>query len=206
MSSRKRSRRRSTPPDPAKREPAPPAQREGKREDAPSAKRAAPGRSSSGRAKSGRAAPGGRRSRRAQGKEFSAGGVVVRGQEVVVIVPTRRAADGSRVLALPKGHVDPGEAPIQAAVREVREETGVVVGEPLCELGQSRYWYRREGRTISKAVAFYLFEYIRGDIADHDDEVEEVRWIALDAALHELSHQAERQMVELAMARLREDR
>ena len=38
--------------------------------------------------------------------EFSAGGVLVRGREVAVIVPTRRAADGSRVLALPKGHVD----------------------------------------------------------------------------------------------------
>ena len=42
-------------------------------------------------------------------QEVSAGGVVVRGGEVAVIVPTRRAADGSRVLALPKGHVDPGE-------------------------------------------------------------------------------------------------
>ena len=49
---------------------------------------------------------------RAQAREFSAGGVVVRGDEVVVIVPTRRAADGSRVLALPKGHVDPGETPV----------------------------------------------------------------------------------------------
>jgi 8-oxo-dGTP pyrophosphatase MutT (NUDIX family) len=143
---------------------------------------------------------------RAQGKEFSAGGVVVRGEEVVVIVPSRRAADGSRVLALPKGHVDPGEGPVQAAVREVREETGVVVGEPLCELGTSRYWYRRDGRTIGKSVAFYLFEYLDGDIADHDDEVEEVRWIPLSAALQELSHQAEREMIELALAHLREDR
>jgi ADP-ribose pyrophosphatase YjhB (NUDIX family) len=49
-----------------------------------------------------------------------------RGEQVVVIVPTRRAPDGSRVLALPKGHVDPGETPLQAAEREVREETGVV--------------------------------------------------------------------------------
>ena len=120
----------------------------------------------------------GKRPGKAQTREFSAGGVVVRGDEVVVIVPTRRAADGSRVLALPKGHVDPGETPIQAAEREVREETGIVA-EPVCELGETRYWYRRDGRTIGKSVAFFLFSYVGGDTEDHDDEVEEVRWIGL---------------------------
>ena len=57
--------------------------------------------------------------------EFSAGGVVVRGDETIVIVPIRRAANGRAVLALPKGHVDPGETPAQAATREVREEAGL---------------------------------------------------------------------------------
>jgi 8-oxo-dGTP pyrophosphatase MutT (NUDIX family) len=137
----------------------------------------------------------------AQAREFSAGGVVVRDGEVVVIVPTRRAADGSRVLALPKGHVDPGETPIEAAVREVREETGIVA-EPVCELGESRYWYRRDGRTIGKAVEFFLFDYLHGDTADHDDEVEEVRWIGLEQAHTALTHAAEREMVELALAHL----
>jgi hypothetical protein len=51
--------------------------------------------------------------------EFSAGGVVVRDGEVVVIVPVKRAADGSRVLGLPKGHVDPGETELEAAARRV---------------------------------------------------------------------------------------
>ena len=140
-----------------------------------------------------------------QGREFSAGGVVVRDGEVVVIVPTRRAADGSRVLALPKGHVDPGETPIEAATREVREETGIVA-EPVHELGESRYWYRRDGRTIGKTVAFFLFDYRGGDTADHDDEVEEVRWMPLEQAQSELSHAAEREMIELALAYLQKDR
>jgi 8-oxo-dGTP pyrophosphatase MutT (NUDIX family) len=160
------------------------------------------------RSKSSKSARSSRRAakaRKEQAREFSAGGVVVRDGQVVVIVPTRRAADGSRVLALPKGHVDPGETPIEAATREVREETGIVA-EPVCELGESRYWYRRDGRTIGKTVQFFLFDHVDGDTADHDDEVEEVRWIDLREALTALSHTAEREMVELALARLDKDR
>lgn len=145
-------------------------------------------------------APEGRPSR-AQAREFSAGGVVVREREVVVIVPTRRAADGSKVLALPKGHVDPGETPVQAATREVREETGIHA-EAVAELGSTRYWYRRDGRTIGKEVLFFLFAHAGGDIADHDDEVEDVRWIALERAARELTHAAEREIVDAAIAYL----
>jgi len=161
--------------------------------------------SSKKRAKGGKSSKSTKRSPRGQAREFSAGGVVVRDRQIVAIVPTRRAADGSRVLALPKGHVDPGETTIQAAVREVREETGIVA-EPVCPLGESRYWYRREGRTIGKTVAFFLFNYLEGDIADHDDEVEEVRWLELEEAEAALSHDAEREMVALALAYLHKDR
>jgi 8-oxo-dGTP pyrophosphatase MutT (NUDIX family) len=144
-------------------------------------------------------------------RETSAGGVVVRDAhaggdtQVVVIVPTRRAPDGGRVLGLPKGHIDPGENALQAAEREVLEETGIVA-ELVRELGEVRYWYRREGRTIAKSVAFYLFSYVSGDVADHDDEVEEARWIDLRQAQTELSHAGERQMVTRALACLQEDR
>ncbi len=122
-----------------------------------------------------------------------------------MIVPTRRAADGSKVLALPKGHVDPGETPIEAAEREVREETGILA-EAVSELGETRYWYRRDGRTIGKSVSFFLFTHLGGDTADHDDEVEEVRWIGLQQAARELSHDAEREMVDLAIAYLEKER
>jgi 8-oxo-dGTP pyrophosphatase MutT (NUDIX family) len=130
---------------------------------------------------------------------------VVREDEMVVIVPTRRAADGSRVLALPKGHIDPGETELEAAEREVREETGVDV-EPLGELGEARYWYRRDSQTIPKSVIFFLFRYLSGDVSDHDEEVEEARWMGLREAQSELTHAAEREMVGRALARLEKQR
>ena len=142
------------------------------------------------------------RSRRTA-REVSAGGVVLRdADEVLVVTPVRRAAGGKRVLALPKGHVDPGETAAQAATREVREEGGVDA-ELLEPLGNVRYFYQRDGRRIAKQVSFFLFAYRSGDVADHDDEIEEARWTTLGAALRELSHRGEREMVQRARERLR---
>jgi 8-oxo-dGTP pyrophosphatase MutT (NUDIX family) len=129
--------------------------------------------------------------------EFSAGGVVVRDGRCIVIVPTRRAADGSRVLALPKGHPDGAESPADAALREVREETGVDA-EVVEELGDIRYWYMRGGRRIAKVVSFYLLEYVSGELEDHDHEVERAQWMALDEAAQRLTYKGERDMAAAA--------
>src|SRR4051812_23261530 len=99
--------------------------------------------------------------------EFSAGGVVVREGECVVIVPTRRAADGSKVLALPKGHPDGRESAADAALREVREETGVEA-RLVEKLGDVRYWYMRGGRRIAKVVSFFLLDYVSAGPEDPD--------------------------------------
>ncbi len=137
--------------------------------------------------------------------EFSAGGVVVRGDEVVVIVPTRRAAGGARVLGLPKGHPEPGESAEQAAAREVREEAGVS-GELIESLGTIDYGYERRGRSIAKRVQFFLFEYREGDPADHDHEVEEARWMPLATAVMALTFPGEREVVARAISRRAVDR
>ena len=86
-------------------------------------------------------------------------------------------------------------------MREVREETGVdaVVRE---RLGDVRYWYRRGGKRIFKTVRFYLCDYVSGDTADHDDEVDDARWISLERARTELSYPGELQMIERAMSKV----
>jgi 8-oxo-dGTP pyrophosphatase MutT (NUDIX family) len=136
--------------------------------------------------------------------EFSAGGVVVRGEEVIVVVPTRRDARGNKVLALPKGHPDGTETPEQAAAREVREEAGVS-GELVEQLGEVAYTYERRGRPIDKRVAFFLFEYRSGEVTDHDHEIEEARWMPLAQAARDLSYEGERRMVSRALSRLSPD-
>ncbi|MDX6667796.1 MAG: hypothetical protein QOK04_1176 [Solirubrobacteraceae bacterium] len=138
-------------------------------------------------------------------REFSAGGVVVRGDEVAVIVPFKRSQEGESVLALPKGHPDGDETMKEAAAREVREETGLTA-ELVDKLGDVRYWYQRGGRRIFKIVSFYLFHYESGDVADHDHEIEEARWMPLREAAEQLSFPGEREMVVRALSRLDAER
>jgi 8-oxo-dGTP pyrophosphatase MutT (NUDIX family) len=130
---------------------------------------------------------------------------VVREGEVVVIVPVKRAADGRRVLGLPKGHLDGDETPEQAAQREVAEETGVTA-ELVGELGDVDYRYERGDRRIAKTVRFYLFSYVSGSVEDHDHEIEEARWVPLEQAARELTYAGEREMVARALSRSAEDR
>ena len=133
-------------------------------------------------------------------REFSCGGVVVRGTQTIVIVPTRRAARGGQVLALPKGHPENGESPADAALREVREEAGVQT-TLIEKLGDTRYWYMRDGKRIAKVVAFFLLDYVSGDPADHDHEVEKARWMSLEQAARRLTYKGEREMAERALSR-----
>src|SRR5829696_7192894 len=148
---------------------------------------------------------GRRGGRRGDEQERSAGGVVVRDGQAIVIVPTRRGAQGQPVLALPKGHVDPGETPEQTAAREVREETGVDA-ELVEKLGEVRYFYQRDGKRIFKRVAFFLFDYVGGSLDEHDDEVEEARWMPLEQAVGALSYDGEREMAAKALSAIARDR
>jgi 8-oxo-dGTP pyrophosphatase MutT (NUDIX family) len=127
--------------------------------------------------------------RRRSLRELSFGGVVVRGDEVVTIVPR-----GKTLLALPKGGADADETGEQTAVREVREEAGVHA-TVRAELGEVTYWYRRGGRSVRKTVRFYLCDYVSGSTDDHDHEVEEARWVPLAEAENALAYPGEREMI-----------
>jgi 8-oxo-dGTP pyrophosphatase MutT (NUDIX family) len=129
--------------------------------------------------------------------ETSYGGVVVRGDDVLVITP----AGKRRVTGLPKGGPNPGESGEETATREVREETGITatVREPL---GDVTYWYRRGGRRVFKTVHFFLCDYVSGSTEDHDHEVEDARWIPLTSARKVLSYSGERALIARALSKL----
>ena len=119
--------------------------------------------------------------------------------------PGKSAGKASRaVLALPKGLVDPGETPQATAIREVKEETGVVA-EPITKLTDIKYVYVRtwgDHQRVFKIVSFYLLQYVSGDINDIADDmrIEVVRalWVPLAEATRQLAYSNERKVIPLA--------
>src|SRR6476469_9453034 len=119
--------------------------------------------------------------------------------------PRKRKPKAKKIpLALPKGLVDPGEKPEQTALREVREETGLIA-TLVTKLGDIKYVYSRswgDGQRVFKVVSFFLLRYEAGGIDDVPGEMRvEVRralWIPLDEAPRKLAYRGERDMVKRA--------
>jgi 8-oxo-dGTP pyrophosphatase MutT (NUDIX family) len=132
-------------------------------------------------------------------KEISAGGVVYRrtGDGIEVVLASRRTRRGDLAWGLAKGGVEEGESMEQAAVREVREETGLTV-ELEASLGETKYFYVWGEARIRKTVHFFLMRFTGGDPQDRDDEMEEVRWFPLERALARAAYRGEREVLERA--------
>lgn len=134
-------------------------------------------------------------------EQTSAGGVVFRDGdhlEICLIKPT-----GRTLWALPKGSVEAGETPEMAALREIREETGIS-GAAEASLGTIEYWFlsRTDNMRIHKQVHFYLVRALSGDTADHDHEVEQACWFGYEAALDVMTYPNERQVLRAGAALL----
>lgn len=131
-------------------------------------------------------------------RRISSGGVIFRTTnniiEVVLVL-----VKGKKTWCLPKGMIDKGEDATIAALREVREETGLT-GEIIDELGHISYWFtlKNEMAKINKTVHFYLMRFLEGNTDDHDDEVDEARWYPLDEAITALAFKSEREIMQKA--------
>ena len=124
--------------------------------------------------------------------EFSAGGVIVDDRGYFLLIRARDLRNRP-VWTLPKGTLVPGETNEEAALREVREETGYRCAV-MRELEPVTYWFQRDGRRIKKTVRWYLMRPLE-KVGDHDHEVDEVAWIERDEALRRFRYDSDRRLL-----------
>jgi 8-oxo-dGTP pyrophosphatase MutT (NUDIX family) len=124
------------------------------------------------------------------------------GDGIDVLLAARRTRRGDLAWGLAKGGIEPDESIEAAAVREVREETGILAVIES-SLGETRYFYVWDDVRVRKVVHFFLMRAVGGDPSDHDDEMEDVRWFPLDRALKRAAYRGEREVLARAAEHLR---
>ena len=129
--------------------------------------------------------------------EVSAGGLVLRRSESTydALLIGRGTP---RVWTLPKGHLEARESTEQAALREVREETGCWA-EILTRLNEISYWFYVGKAKHRKSVTFFLMRYLSGHTSNHDHEVDEARWFDIMAARRALKYVSEKRLVDIGL-------
>ena len=142
----------------------------------------------------------GSRTRLPGARAISAGGIVLRrsAAEPELLLGRRRRERDGVTWSLPKGTPDGAETHEQTALREVEEETGIEV-RILAPIGPIEYYFVQRGTRIHKTVHYFLMEAIGGDLADHDHEFDEVRWVPLSEAQALMSFPTEREILTRAL-------
>lgn len=125
-----------------------------------------------------------------------AGGVVVRTSALGTLYLLARAKKDPSQWIFPKGHIEPGETPEEAARREMHEEAGVD-GECVASLGSKRF----SGPSGPIHVAYFLMRYL-GEV--EPDEMRETMWCSFEKARDQLTFKESQELLRLARARIRE--
>ena len=125
-------------------------------------------------------------------QQFSAGGLVVDEQGNVLLIRARNLRN-QPVWTLPKGTLQAGETSADAALREVREETGYACAV-VRDLGPVTYWFHRDGQRIKKTVHWYLMRPLE-KVGEHDQEVDEVLWADRPDAATRLRYDSDRRLL-----------
>lgn len=139
-------------------------------------------------------------------QQVSAGGVAYR-QIVGGAIEVALIRVGPERWQLPKGLVEEGESLESAAMREVREEAGITA-RVIAPLQRIEYWYvgndAKEQRVrFHKFLHLFLLAYEEGDVAEHDNEVDDARWVGLSDAETKLAFASERKALREARALIR---
>ena len=130
--------------------------------------------------------------------EVSAGGLVIDTTGTMGLLIGRydhKNASGKRVLwSLPKGHIEEGETPEQAAIREVAEETGIT-SSITKSLGVIDFWFMAGGKRIHKTVHHFIFTEVGGTLLAQESEVDEVSWFPLSEIVDRLAYPDEKKLI-----------
>jgi len=125
-------------------------------------------------------------------KEVSAGGIVRRGDELLVVKVQNLS--GQVVWTFPKGHLEGDETPEQAAVREVHEETGWLC-EPKKDLMTVQYFFRHNGKLIHKFVHWFLMDPVSETGKCDPEEILDCRWLPFKEAADLLEYPSDRKIL-----------
>ena len=130
--------------------------------------------------------------------EVSAGGLVIdESGKNGLLIGRRDLKDPTKerlLWSLPKGHIEAGETPEMAAIREVAEETGIH-SEISRALGVIDFWFMAGGKRIHKTVHHYLFKEVGGLLQPQIEEVDEVGWFPLEDIVTMLAYPDEKKLI-----------